>query len=438
MPRTRTDRGRTAAETLAGKRAKATSLASAALRQWSERLKQHSLFSARTTSARYLDMVKRRLMEVAARVTTPQEAERRLRETLKDLGYRPETGFPDARGRVPPATRGSIRDLSSSRRIQLILDTNVKQARSLGQVAASENPLTLMSLPAWKLTRTGARKKPRGNWPKRWAEAGAACGWQGASRRQMVALKTSPIWQKLADGAGGFRDTLGSPYPPFAFGSGMAWVNVGRKEWQRMCAAEGIPDGLGEVAEKAKELASGGGTVSGDVEKVEIPRPALPSFASAIEPPKDENVLVLPDIRPDTMAAAAVSGAGAAFEPDWTMRDEANDAVDDALDEVRRYIKAIGDAAKAVDKAGGGGRRYAQRIAAIMAEAKSLEGRIVNYGGALEEVPAPTDEASQGSFDSTMRRYASSAADAARKVGDMAAMADLYRKAAERSAEGGI
>jgi len=45
----------------------------------------------------------------------------------------------------------------------------------------------------------------------------------------MIALKDSPIWQALGDGAGGYRDTLGNPYPPFAFSSGMAWRGVRRE-----------------------------------------------------------------------------------------------------------------------------------------------------------------------------------------------------------------
>ncbi len=45
---------------------------------------------------------------------------------------------------------------------------------------------------------------------------------------RMVARKDSPIWQALGDGAGGFDDTLGTPYPPFAFGSGMGVEDVDR------------------------------------------------------------------------------------------------------------------------------------------------------------------------------------------------------------------
>lgn len=231
-------------------------------RDWNEKIKRHSLFSARTTCQSYLDAVKKRLAEVAAGTMTPQVAESRLRETLRDLGYRPDTGFRDGSGRVPPAVPGSMTDLSSSRRIQLILDTNVKQARSLGQIAVSTSPAMMATAPAWKLTRTGARRKPRGNWKQRWAAAGAAVGWNGAVKNAMMALKSSPIWQALADGAGGYRDTIGSPYPPFAFGSGMAWVNVSRREWIAACRAEGAPDGLDGVQEAARR--AGGGQTGAD------------------------------------------------------------------------------------------------------------------------------------------------------------------------------
>lgn len=231
-------------ETVLSLSPRTTDLSSEGLRfAWSDKIKDAALFSARTTKDSYLQMVRKYLGEVAAGTTTPQVAEAKLKQTLQNLGYTPEAGFPDNNGRVPPATPGSIRDLSSSRRIQLILDTNVKQARSLGQIAASQGPVNLFMTPAWKLTRTGARKKPRGDWKRRWKAAGDACGWQGAAKNVFVALKTSPIWKMLAKGAGNFNDTIGTDYPPFAFGSGMAWVGVSRREWIRICEAENIDSG---------------------------------------------------------------------------------------------------------------------------------------------------------------------------------------------------
>ena len=61
----------------------------------------------------------------------------------------------------------------------------------------------------------------------------------------MVALKSSPIWQALGDGAGGFRDTLGNPYPPFAFGSSYAWVHVDRLEARELGLLDDTANRLG-------------------------------------------------------------------------------------------------------------------------------------------------------------------------------------------------
>ena len=60
----------------------------------------------------------------------------------------------------------------------------------------------------------------------------------------MVALKSSGIWEALGDGAGGYDDTLGNPYPPFAFNSGMWTQDVSRAD----CESLGL---LGST-EKAK------------------------------------------------------------------------------------------------------------------------------------------------------------------------------------------
>lgn len=249
-----------APDTLLGLKPRSTYLPSVKIgERWSAEIKDHSLFSARTTNNAYLEIVQKALAQVADRGTGPVQAQEALQKALQALGYRPETGFWSDRHRyganlIPPATPGSITDLSSTGRIQLILDTNIKQARSMAQKASSEEPVFLMTNPAWRLERTGARKVPRKDWLIRWQEAGASVGWEGALKTQFVALKSSPIWQALGDGVGDFRDAVGSDYPPFAFGSGMAWTNVRRREWKQLCAAEGVPDGLDEVDAEAQDL----------------------------------------------------------------------------------------------------------------------------------------------------------------------------------------
>lgn len=423
----------TSEKTLSGQIPKATSDSSTNIRtNWDEELKSQSIYSARTTSQRYVDAIKKQLADVAARKVTPQQAELSLKKTLETLGYNPQSGFGD--GRVPPAKPGEIRDLSSTRRIQLIIDTNIKQAISLGQMAASENPMQLMMTPAWELRRMGARKKPRGDWKKRWSAAGNRCGWKGALKKRMIALKTSPIWQALADGAGGFNDTLGSPYPPFAFGSGLAWAGVGRKEWMKHCAAEGVSDGLDEITARAKELKAKGGEIKG-ISKFE-----------GVDKSFERTQQVAP-----AKVAEPISGL---FKPNLKSRLEANDVIDECLDEInamRRAISAITDEmAKLREEAGKiagpkpiGERRKLQdlittkrsavRDASI--EVDALWGRVVGYGQSVETMPIPTNESAQKSFNEAMARYSKAAEKTVREVKKQVGRIELFVAAARKYME---
>ena len=124
----------------------------------------------------------------------------------------------------------------------------------------------LDEMPAWELRRVYDRDVPRGfkQGPKgtlipvpndawddddgRWVKACEAAGDDDALRvfretGRMVALKSSGVWQALGDGAGGYDDTLGNPYPPFAFNSGYDCDGVPRKETEEL--------GLMDQGEKA-------------------------------------------------------------------------------------------------------------------------------------------------------------------------------------------
>ena len=124
-------------------------------------------------------------------------------------------------------------------RIDLIVMTQRRMAQSLGQLEAGSTPGQLRRYPAWRFLRVATRMKPRRDWDVRWAEAGSATAWQGACKDDFVALKGSPIWAALGQGAGGFRDAIGNPFPPFAFGSGMGWERVSRTEAAELGLADG-------------------------------------------------------------------------------------------------------------------------------------------------------------------------------------------------------
>ena len=92
--------------------------------------------------------------------------------------------------------------------------------------------------PAWELVRYEERVEPR-DWEQRWRLAAQVVGDARAAgalelHGRMAALKESDIWQALGDGEGGYTDTLGNPYPPFAFNSGMWCDDVSREEAEEM------------------------------------------------------------------------------------------------------------------------------------------------------------------------------------------------------------
>ncbi len=447
--------------------------------EWDERIKQQALFSARTTSRAYLDMVKRTLADVASRRVIPSVAEAKLQGVLHQLGYTPQTGFGD--GRTPPATPGSTTDLSSSRRIQLIIDTNVKQARSMGQMAVGEeDPDVLMALPAWKLTRTGARKKPRGDWAARWKAAGESVGWAGALKRRMVALKNSPIWQAVGDGVGGYDDALGSPYPPFAFGSGMAWVNVDGCEWKAMCKQEGKPDGLEDFGREVAAKAKASGKKMLRDEYTEEEKAKLRELKKRLYGDGDRRdfepgtqtpykLQPEPEVSSEGRASAeaptaetppeettAIPTEAAAFAPDLSSKTEALSKIGEA----RASVDASAEAADGLVRKAEADAKTAESLAkgiedaeveaalgrmrgaleALREGAKTVRGeaeRLVGYAQAVDKAENPQDENAQGRFDGKMKLMVMAAESVARRAAkeaeDAKAMADAFGEAEKDS-----
>ena len=210
-----------------------TGLGSAEIReQFAADILRRSVFSARMEDLRHLATIRDVCAEIVGGTINQATARERLLASLARMGHSPQDG-------------AGIENPASIRRLDLIIDTQRQMAASAAKIAA-ETESTLEEWPAVELTRFAGRAAPRADWMERWHAAGEAVGWQGASREaggypdwRMVALKGSPIWQALGDGAGGYRDTLGNPFPPFAYGSGLAWADVSREE----CEALGLDPG---------------------------------------------------------------------------------------------------------------------------------------------------------------------------------------------------
>jgi hypothetical protein len=146
-----------------------------------------------------------------------------LQDKLKELDYNPERGFPGDEP-VPPAEAGSLRDLSSNKRLKLVLETQTSQAQAFAQREAGMDESERFQFPAWELVRFEARVKERDDWDERFVRAGGSL-----VDGRMIALKDDPVWSSLGD-SGLFDDGLDSDFPPYAYSSGMAWRAVGRDE----------------------------------------------------------------------------------------------------------------------------------------------------------------------------------------------------------------
>jgi len=193
-----------------------TTLSSRQIMRLAPELRERAAFSASTANAGYLQ----RISDVIHRVLDPHTVIRdgrpvtegldvatarlTLKEALKEIGYQPD-----------PAKRGTIQDLSSDRRLNLIIKTNVEMAQGYGNW--QQGQATLDAFPAQELFRAEDREEPR-DWLQRWRGAGGRVFDGG----RMIALKNDPIWTEIS--------AFGLPYPPFDFGSGMDVRDIDRDE----------------------------------------------------------------------------------------------------------------------------------------------------------------------------------------------------------------
>lgn len=182
----------------------------------SAQLRERAFFMAGVDHARTLQEFRKAAALVAQGRLSPQEARRALREYLRQSGYK-----------APDGKEGSIRDLSSRRRMDVVIDTNARMA------AGWANRKQLLGDPAFpgqQLVRIRKARQPR-NWQQRWQEAARSVNYDGVARGgKQVARLDSPIWCKLS--------RFGLPYPPFDFGSGMGVLPVSARECERLGLTE--------------------------------------------------------------------------------------------------------------------------------------------------------------------------------------------------------
>jgi hypothetical protein len=115
----------------------------------------------------------------------------------------------------------SLKDHTSSSRLELIYDTTIESVRNAARAEMEAlHPELLDEFPAWELVRVEARRNQR-EWEPRWRAAGGEV--RGG---RMIALKNDPVWTRLS--------RFGNPWPPFDFGSGMGVEEVPREEAEKL------------------------------------------------------------------------------------------------------------------------------------------------------------------------------------------------------------
>jgi hypothetical protein len=193
----------------------------AQLQQLESAIKRRALFSATVSIAEPLVKLRASVQRILAGYGDQATARLELKQLWQDLGYQPD-----------PDRAGGLQDLGSDRRINLQIETNVATARGAGWHEQGMQPDVLDEFPAQELFDAGNSGNRRGSsghagdlsWPDRWAKAGGIF-----TGDRMIALKTDPVWERLGSPEL-FPDSLGNPYPPFAFNSGWRVRDIDRDE----------------------------------------------------------------------------------------------------------------------------------------------------------------------------------------------------------------
>ncbi len=202
----------TASESILRKAVVASGLDSSQWNGVQAAFKNRAFFSSRCVYLRSLSVLQRKSAAIADGTLSRSELRRDVREILGREGYS-----------APEGKAGTLQDMTSKRRLDLIIDTNVRQARGFVRTLQATMPGALAAFPCQELYRQRQRQVPR-NWPQRWAAAGGRV--YGGGR--MIAPTSDPIWTRIS--------AFGNPFPPFDFNSGMNVKPVSRREALRLGA----------------------------------------------------------------------------------------------------------------------------------------------------------------------------------------------------------
>lgn len=174
-------------------------------------LREKCFFSARVNDAEVLGKMRELIGQAV------DSSKRKPNEALvsQDKFISEMKSFLRSRGYAMGGSK--LTDITSRRRLGLIYDMNVQEAREYARYVRGQDADALDMYPAQEFLRVESRRVPRTDWPMRWRAAGGRI--RGG---RMVALKSDPVWTNLS--------RFGRPYPPFDYGSGMGVEDIDRGE----------------------------------------------------------------------------------------------------------------------------------------------------------------------------------------------------------------
>ena len=194
-----------------GRRAAPSTRTSAEWERVAPALREKCFFSARVNDAEVLGKMRELIGKaVDSSKRNPNEALVSQDKFISEM-----KSFLASRGYTMGGSK--LTDITSRRRLGLIYDMNVQEAREYARYVRGQDADALDMYPAQEFVRVESRRVPRTDWPMRWRAAGGKI--RGG---RMVALKSDPVWTNLS--------RFGRPYPPFDYGSGMGVEDIDREE----------------------------------------------------------------------------------------------------------------------------------------------------------------------------------------------------------------
>ena len=182
---------------------------SAGLSKVQSGLRDRAFWSSQVTQAKIAYTMRQNVADLVRGDKSPSEVRRDLRAYLDSIGY--DAG----------ENRGTIKDLMTKARLDVMMKTNADQAKGYASHLRATTAGAILAFPAYELIRVQQRKMPR-DWHSRWIRAASAVGWDGVAKDtdRMIALKTSPVWAELS--------VFGNPFPPFDYNSGMGIRDIAK------------------------------------------------------------------------------------------------------------------------------------------------------------------------------------------------------------------